>query len=162
MQGNGQIDKFHDAMQAVRELRTAIDSVLEPEAQPVEAPGTITELIRDFPHPGITVRFTNGCDLASLPPEISACLYQVVREALLNVRRHSGAKEAKVIVWQRARCVELIVSDNGVGLRRRGEAKTTWGGFGLRLMRERVEEIGGSLVLQSVPGQGTRVIARIP
>jgi len=150
------------AMQTVRELRTAIDSVLEPEAQAVEAPGTITELIRDFSYPGIAIRFTNGCDLASLPPEISACLYQVVREALLNVRRHSGAKEATVIVWQRARSVELIVSDNGVGLRQRGEAKTTWGGFGLRLMRERVEELGGSLNLQSVPGQGTRVVARIP
>ena len=150
------------AMQAVRDLRAAIDSVLEPEAQPVEALGTIAELIRDFSQSGIKVRFASGCALASLPPEVSTCLYQVVREALLNVRRHSGAKEARVIVWRRARCVELIVSDNGVGLRRRGDSKTSRRGFGLRLMRERVEEIGGSLVLQSDPGQGTRVIARIP
>ena len=150
------------AMQAVRDLRAAIDSVLEPDAQPAEALGTITELVRDFSQSGIKVRLASGCPLASLPPEVSTCLYQVVREALLNVRRHSGANEARVIVWRRARCVEVIISDNGVGLRRRGDPKTNRGGFGLRLMRERVEEIGGSLVLQSVPGQGTRVIARIP
>jgi signal transduction histidine kinase len=150
------------AMQAVRDLRAAINSVLQPEAQPVDAPGTIAELIRDFSQSGITVQFTNGGALASLTPETSACLYQVVREALLNVRRHSGAKEARVIVWRRAHGVEVIVSDSGVGLRRRGDSRAKRGGFGLRLLRDRVEEIGGSLDLQSLPGQGTRVVARFP
>jgi len=150
------------AMQAVRELRAVIDSILEPETRTVEDTGTMTELIRHFAHPGMTVRFTSGCKLASLSPGIRDCIYQVAREALLNVKRHSGAKEAEVIVERRAGGVELIISDDGAGIRSKEERQPTWGGFGLRFMKERVEEIGGSLVLQSVPGHGTRVIARLP
>ena len=150
------------AMQAVRELRAVIDSILEPETRPLEDPGTMTELIRHFAHPGMTVRFTSGCKLASLSPGTRDCIYQVAREALLNVKRHSGAREAEVMVVRRAGGIELIISDNGAGIRGKEERQPTWGGFGLRFMKERVEEIGGSLVLQSVPGHGTRVIARLP
>ncbi|HYV57475.1 MAG TPA: ATP-binding protein [Candidatus Nitrosopolaris sp.] len=150
------------ALQAVRELRAVIDSILEPETRPVEDPRSMTELIRHFAHPGMTVRFTNGCRLASLPPGTRDCIYQVAREALLNVKRHSGAREAEVAVMRRAGGIELVVSDNGAGIRGKEDRQSTWGGFGLRFMKERVEEIGGSLVLQSVPGHGTRVIARLP
>ena len=150
------------AMQAVRELRAVIDSILEPETRPLEDPGTMAELVRHFAHPGMTVRLTSGCKLASLSPGTRDCIYQVAREALLNVKRHSGAKEAEVMVVRRAGGIELIISDNGAGIRGKEDRQPTWGGFGLRFMKERVEEIGGSLVLQSVPGHGTRVIARLP
>jgi len=78
------------------------------------------------------------------------------------VKRHSGAKEAEVMVVRRAGGIELIISDNGAGIRGKEDRQPTWGGFGLRFMKERVEEIGGSLVFQSVPGHGTRIIARLP
>ena len=58
--------------------------------------------------------------------------------------------------------VEIVVSDDGKGLPRKVVPTTGWGHFGLAMMREHVEDAGGTFIIQSAARQGTRIIARLP
>ncbi len=84
-------------------------------------------------------------------------LLRILQEALTNVRRHSGAGE--VLVSLRLEGDELVaeVSDDGRGFDPKGPA-----GIGLRSMRERTAALGGSLEIESEPGEGARVRLRTP
>jgi signal transduction histidine kinase len=87
-------------------------------------------------------------------------LYQVAREALTNVARHSEASSARVVLEDGGDCVRLRVEDNGRGFQ--PELVDRESHFGLQLMRERVELAGGAFYVESSPTTGTRVIVRVP
>jgi signal transduction histidine kinase len=94
------------------------------------------------------------------PPIIQLLAYQVIRESLNNAVRHAAARRISVTAGVRAGAVRLIVEDDGRGF---PTADATRGPhFGLSMMRERVELVGGILHVESSPGAGTRVIARLP
>jgi ligand-binding sensor domain-containing protein/signal transduction histidine kinase len=86
-------------------------------------------------------------------------LLLLLKEALNNVLKHSGATEVRVRLVLRRDALEMIVSDNGRGLPVGGEST---GGNGLRNMRYRVEELGGRFTLRSEPGEGTAIETRVP
>src|SRR2546426_2672138 len=87
-----------------------------------------------------------------LPPQQREVVYQVVREALTNVRRHSGSSICRVKMAFAARPFMIEVSDEG-----RGFTTTPSGGYGLVGMRERAAGIGGRLEVVSTDGRGTTV-----
>jgi len=91
-----------------------------------------------------------------LPEPIESNLYFVIGEALTNVVRHAGATGAEVLVTVRDNEVIAVVSDDG-----RGGAGFA-GGTGLPGLRDRVETLRGDLTVESSPGAGTTVTARIP
>ena len=97
---------------------------------------------------------------AAVPKEISLCLFRVLQEALQNAVKHSGAQDFTVEVLGTNEGISLTVSDSGIGfdfgyaVNRRG--------VGLVSMRERLRLVNGELSIQSVPGRGTIVLARIP
>ncbi|HHH41755.1 MAG TPA: hypothetical protein ENK56_07090 [Chloroflexi bacterium] len=97
-----------------------------------------------------------------LSPGAEVQLFRVAQEALVNVHRHARARRVWVRLRSNADEVTLEVEDDGVGL----PAGASNGGehFGLRIMQERVEAMGGDLTLQSAPGRGTllRVAVRSP
>ena len=86
-------------------------------------------------------------------------IFRIVQEALSNVREHSGARHVGVRVAEHGRCVEVSVEDDGCGF----ELDTTLDQapdhyrFGLMGMQERVRLLGGDLVIETAPGNGTRV-----
>ncbi len=91
-----------------------------------------------------------------LPLLVEQTLFRITQEALANIARHSGATAAEVcLAWIGDR-VQLTISDNGRGF---NPAAMNGRGVGLRSMRERIEAINGSLVVDSTVGQGTQVIA---
>jgi signal transduction histidine kinase len=94
--------------------------------------------------------------------EAETCLHQVAREALVNIIRHARARHVDVSLRARDGYLELVVADDGVGHVEHEAHGTGWGGFGLRMMRERAEEIGGTFELQSTAGIGTRITVRVP
>lgn len=96
-----------------------------------------------------------------LPPSSEIQIIRVVQEALTNVRKHSGAAAATVLVAKHGGSVRFVVEDGGRGFEP-AAALHDGEGFGLRSMRERIELIGGALLTESVPGRGTRVIAEVP
>ncbi|MHA1736684.1 MAG: sensor histidine kinase [Candidatus Thorarchaeota archaeon] len=96
--------------------------------------------------------------------DIETAAFRVVQESLYNVLRHSGATQAIVRLSFSCRVLVLEVEDNGVGF----EVKTTMsratacGHLGLLGMKWRLKPLGGSLLVRSKPGEGTRVLAKIP
>jgi signal transduction histidine kinase len=89
---------------------------------------------------------------------VEQTLFRVAQEALANVSRHSAATAAEVHLAYTAHQVNLTISDNGQGF---DPATTNGKGVGLRSMRERVEALGGELVIESESQRGTRIAARV-
>lgn len=92
------------------------------------------------------------------PPEVETAIYRIVQEALTNASKHGAAKRAVVEISEQDATVHLSVRDDGAGFD--PDAETD--GFGLLGMRERVELLGGRLLLDSTPGNGTTITASIP
>jgi len=103
-----------------------------------------------------------GCDPSVLPPAAGVQLLRIVQEALANVRKHAGGPtQISVRLRAQAGQLQLTVQDNGAGF---DPAQTGADGmrFGLQVMRQRAERIGGQLAVHSAPGQGTRVEVCVP
>nr|QRG34984.1 histidine kinase-, DNA gyrase B-, and HSP90-like ATPase [Micromonospora sp.] len=107
-----------------------------------------------------TVDLTVSGDEAWVSPEVLAELFLVVREALRNAFCHSWASTILSHVDIAPHEIRAWVSDDGVGFD--PDSGASGGGSGLDSMRERVELLGGKLVLHSTPGHGTMVEAFIP
>jgi signal transduction histidine kinase len=95
-----------------------------------------------------------------VPRDISICLFRVLQEALHNGVKHSGAQKFEVRLWGAGDNVYLTVSDSGVGFEM-GPA-STGRGLGLIRMEERLRLVQGTLSVDSQPGRGTSVHARVP
>jgi signal transduction histidine kinase len=105
-----------------------------------------------------------ACDFAEegvsdrLPDAVKTCVYRVVQEALHNCEKHSGASSVRVAVRQLPDCLLAEIEDNGRGF----VAGQRRNGLGLLGLRERAAAAGGTLVIESAPGRGTRIALRIP
>jgi signal transduction histidine kinase len=84
----------------------------------------------------------------------------IVAEALANAAKHSGSPEVSVRVRADQRVLRIEVEDRGQGIDRVDDDDDPH--FGLRLMRARAEEVGGTIQIESKPGTGTRVVAVLP
>jgi signal transduction histidine kinase len=106
----------------------------------------------------IDLRFDAGQETTRLAPLVETTIYRVVQEALTNVAKHAGARRASVTVVERDGSIEIAVTDDGRGFSRDEPSD----GFGLIGMRERIRLAGGRHDVESSPGHGTTVHARIP
>jgi PAS domain S-box-containing protein len=104
------------------------------------------------------------------PPEIETVLFRIVQEALTNVAKHAGASHVAVVIGRSDVHAIAIVEDDGGGFDpenvnhtpppgRPGRGPTRLGLLG---MRERVDLVGGTLEIETAPGRGTTIIARLP
>lgn len=89
----------------------------------------------------------------------SALLFRCAEELLVNVARHSGAGCAEVLVRRSDGTVELIVRDEGRGFSPSEVEGEHVKGFGLSSMRERLTYSGGTMVIESVPGETTITVS---
>jgi signal transduction histidine kinase len=108
----------------------------------------------------IDARFESSGSIGVVPPEATIHIYRIVQEALTNVSRHSGAKDARVRLAQRDGRLELEIEDHGRGLPQ-GSDKVDHG-IGLVSMRERAELMRGTFALKPAPGGGLIVTVRVP
>ena len=86
-------------------------------------------------------------------------LYRVVQEALRNVAKHSGTRQAAVSIAGKNGAILLTIKDSGRGF---DTSRVKKRGLGLISMEERVREAGGTFTLKTKPGQGVRIEVRIP
>jgi signal transduction histidine kinase len=98
-------------------------------------------------------------ELPPLPAAVEVACYRIAQEAITNVARHARAKACRIrlLVDRGAGVLEVEITDNGVGM-----PKNRVAGVGLSSMRERAEELGGTLEVDTRPEGGTRVLARLP
>ena len=98
-------------------------------------------------------------NMPTLPAAVEVACYRIAQEAITNVARHSRAKTCRVrlSVDRGAGVLEVEITDDGVGM-----PEDRVAGVGLSSMRERAEELGGTLAVEPRRESGTRVLARLP
>ncbi|PAU44212.1 hypothetical protein CK936_36125 [Streptomyces albireticuli] len=109
-----------------------------------------------------TAAFRLDGEPRALPVETEVALLRLTQEALANVTRHARAEHAAVTLSYLDGEVTLDIYDDGVGFtpgRGPADGRRT---FGLHGMRERIAELGGTLTVESAPGEGTAVAATVP
>jgi signal transduction histidine kinase len=94
----------------------------------------------------------------NVPSDLRHNLFLIVKEALNNVARHSGATEVSLRITVNDRLLEVIIQDNG---RSFDPAAVNGFGNGLRNIRQRMDEIGGRFEIEGQPGAGTRVTLHV-
>jgi len=99
-----------------------------------------------------------GDESRRLPPEVETAAYRIVQEALTNVARHARATNASIILDLSGDVVSVVVEDDGIGLNPARIEETS----GVLGMRERAVLLGGSLTIESAPGAGTTIYAKLP
>jgi signal transduction histidine kinase len=99
-----------------------------------------------------------------LDPDVETNLYRILQEALNNVYKHSKASGVNIVLESRRNHLVLVVEDDGQGFDTENLKinRDLGRGLGLTGMRERAAIIGGKIEIESAPGSGTTVFARIP
>ncbi len=149
-------EAYKDVREAILGLRESITS-----ADGLE--GALGEYLRKYSRQ-TGIKTSLHCDDAArraLTPRSEVQLLRVVQEALTNVRKHAGARHAAVSLNEDDGLVTLAVMDDGTGFDPARLEEALDHGFGLASMRERVEQIGGTLAVHTAPGMGTRVVVQL-
>src|SRR5437867_101222 len=134
------------------------------ESGGLNLPVTIARLVDDLRRQsGLHVEFLETGAERDLEPVVERAIIRIINEGLRNVAQHAQAGNAKVALRYDADQLVATIEDDGQGFAS-GEMETAEarGHYGIVGMRERVEGVGGQLVVRSEPGRGTIVRASIP
>jgi len=108
----------------------------------------------------IEVHFSESEGAVDVPKDVALCMFRVAQESLVNIVKHSGAREAQVQLSANAIGISLRISDHGRGFD--PAMKTPAAGIGLIGMSERLRLVGGRLLVKSETGRGTEILAEAP
>ena len=108
----------------------------------------------------VQIKFTDNGLSSGIPKDVGLCLFRIAQEALGNVVKHSGAKEAHAELCGTRNEIRLRIVDTGFGFD--PELRNENAGLGLVSMRERLRLVGGRLSVQSAPMRGTEILAEVP
>jgi len=119
---------------------------------------TVANLVERFGREtGISVFFQNECQAFALTPAQEIQVYYIIQEALTNIRKHSGAHNVRILLNNEGDLYTVLIEDDGLGMS--GIAEGVAGEHaGLAIMRERTERLPGQIVIESEPGEGTRIV----
>jgi PAS domain S-box-containing protein len=111
----------------------------------------------------LKVLITEVNEIGRLPPEVELALFRIVQEAVTNSVKHSKGSQVHVTLEKRQDAlVRVSIEDDGTGfVERRGARAARRGGWGLQIMRERAQALGG-IIRVEFPPMGTRVVAEVP
>jgi signal transduction histidine kinase len=101
-------------------------------------------------------------EVRELPQQTSHNLFRIAQEAATNAVKHARASQIRLTLRFLDSEIELEIRDDGLGFRPDNSEDTELGHFGLSGMRMRARRLEGSLRIESLPGQGTRVLTRVP
>jgi two-component system nitrate/nitrite sensor histidine kinase NarX len=119
---------------------------------------TLAELLERFRRDtGVAVFFQNECTSLDLSPAQEIQVFYIIQEALTNIRKHSGARNVRLLLNNQDELYTVLIEDDGLGIAE-GAAGGTGEHAGLAIMRERTERLQGQIVIESEPGEGTRIV----
>jgi two-component system nitrate/nitrite sensor histidine kinase NarX len=151
------------ADEAYRDVREAILGLRETVHSETGLAGALSEYLGKYGRQnGIAARLLVEDPAAThFAPQVEIQLLRVVQEALTNVRKHAQASIVVVRLAREGDATVVTIEDDGVGFDAGGLARSFGGGFGMTTMRERVEQVGGTLDVHTAAGVGTRVVVRL-
>lgn len=160
------------ARDSLAEARRSVQALRPQMLEGARLPEALRELAEQWTQTsGIPVRAEVDGSVAPLQPALEVVLFRAAQEALANIAKHSGARRAGMTLTYMHDVVSLDVLDDGAGFEARrpavdaadGEPQRADGsGYGLAAMRRRLVQVGGSLEIESAPGDGTTVSASVP
>jgi signal transduction histidine kinase len=150
----------------VLKLRELMQEMKSTEVDARKLPGFLRDTVQRFQREtGISTHFTMDGGEVVLTQSVCRELARIAQEALVNVRKHSGAKQVLVQLVQEDGGWQLAVEDNGIGFSFSGRiahAEMDATGRAPAIIRERVRLIQGDLTIESNPGRGARVEVYVP
>jgi len=166
---NARPDRADEALKLAREAHARVlelaDSVhqLSHQLHParlrvVGLAAALGALQREAQAAGHSVTFRHENVPAVIPQDVMLCVYRIAQEAVQNAIKHSGAREIAMSLTGKEDTLTLTVVDDGAGF---DVGSSMARGLGLISMGERLEPFGGTLHIDSTPGRGTRVEARV-
>jgi two-component system, NarL family, nitrate/nitrite sensor histidine kinase NarX len=164
--------KYHDDLrQAVTDAHASLREILTHYRTRMDPKGLLHALralqAGYLDRHGIELSIDAQAAAPELSVEQEVQVFHIVQEALANVAKHSQARRARVTVERTAGALRFVVEDDGAGLLSADAAPCAAGAdavthFGMEIMRERAQRLGGTLYVQSRPVGGTRVCLHIP
>lgn len=150
----------------ISEIRNISYALLPPDLEHLGLASAAFRLCEEFTaRHGVEIEFSaDGMHSLKLGFETQINLYRIIQEALTNIRKHSGAKRARVLLVASHPSIILRIEDAGAGFDSGAEFSGESGAkrMGLLSMRERARLIGGRLDIRSWPGKGTRIVLEAP
>jgi signal transduction histidine kinase len=152
------------ARESLGEARRSVEASMPAALESATLPDALVDVAREWSElNGIPAEVTVTGNVIALHPEIEVALLRIAQEALANVARHAGASRVRLTLSFIGDVVTLDVRDDGVGFGpNTTDASAASTGFGLSGMRQRVARVAGSLAIESAPGRGTALSARVP
>ena len=152
---------------SLTEIRDFLGTFRPPEFAKRDLLAVLEGLIIQFETmTGIQIEFQVTGELPAVALPVKIALYRILQEALSNSHRHAYVKEQLVQLWSEEGFVWVQVTDHGVGFNppplSGPTATEREEHIGLRGMRDRVGLVGGTFELWSEPGQGTRILVKVP
>lgn len=152
---------------ALSDIRRTVSTFRTPDLGERGLTAVMEELVAGHEaRTGSSVELTIEPELPAVSLAATVAVYRIVQEALSNVERHAGVKDARVRVWAEGGRVHAEIIDAGRGftppMLDGPDATNLPAHIGLRGMRERVALVHGALSVDSRPGGGTRVRAEVP
>lgn len=153
-----------DARQLDRDVNFLVWELRPPALDDLGLQAALTKHTRNWSkHFDIAVKLhVTGMEKDRLTPEVETALYRIAQEALNNIVKHARATNVDIILERRTEEVSLIIEDDGVGFDTEETFGAAGGGLGLTGMRERTALVGGTVEIESRPGDGMTVFVRIP
>ena len=148
-------DTYEDIRESIDQLSTEIRSLTLITA--------LGNYVREFSqNNGIPVDFDIPKSFSKLSPVAELQLLRIAQETLTNVRRHAMANQVMVKLSSSNSLVEMTIKDNGQGFTLSDLEKSPPGYHGLTIIKERAEALGGTLLINTGPGQGTELKVSLP
>ena len=111
-------------------------------------------------YPGLHIEPEIRTEEADIPEHLKIAIFRLCQEAINNVAKHARAEWADLVLTSHDQTIELSITDDGIGCDPDNICQAGFtGAYGLTGMRERVENTGGTLTVESSPGRGTTVKA---
>ncbi|MBE0687500.1 MAG: hypothetical protein IH585_16035 [Anaerolineaceae bacterium] len=153
-----------EALRAQVDVRDEISKLLQRIAEGEDFLGALKRVLQVFQkNNGIDVQLVLTEDEMdnSFEPATEVQLLRIVQEALTNVRKHARATSVNVKFTRHSDATIMVIEDNGVGF----DSEHLLAGqhsYGLGIISERAKEFLGKVTVDSIPGQGTRIVVTIP
>lgn len=120
---------------------------------------TLANLVERFGREtGIAVYFHNECMALALTPAQEVQVFYIIQEALTNIRKHSGASNVRIMLNNEDDLYTVLIEDDGLGMTETVEEGEPGEHAGLAIMHERTQRLPGQIVIESEPGEGTRIV----
>jgi signal transduction histidine kinase len=158
------LDRVVDKAQAsIRGLRTLLVDIYPPNLESGDLEGALADLLAPFEARGVHTEFRDEIT-GAVSSTTHGLMYRTAREALRNVEQHAAASTVSVVLRDHdASRVEMVVTDDGMGFHPAElGAQQADGHFGVRLLGDVARAAGGELLIESTPGNGTRIVLVVP